>query len=103
MAALALTGCATTGIDWNHQVGEMTFDQAVDYLGAPDHTERLENGKTVAQWISRYDSVSPAQGDSDFRYQSVSESLNRKTRTVPDSVLQLTFGANNVLADWSKK
>lgn len=103
VAVLIAAGCATTGIDWDRQVGEMTFDQAVDYLGAPDHTEKLENGRTVAQWISRYDGASPAANDHDFRYQSVSESLNRKPKTGQESVLQLTFGTNNVLADWSKK
>ena len=102
-AALCICSCETTGIDWDRQVGEMTFDQAVDYLGAPANTEKLDNGKTVAEWISRFDTAPPEKSDNDFRYQSVSESLNRKPRAVEESVLRLTFGTNNILADWSKK
>jgi hypothetical protein len=103
IAALMLAGCATPGVDWDRQVGEMTFDQAVDLMGAPDRSEKLDNGKMVVEWISRYDTGSAAKSDNDFRYQSVGESLNRKSRVVPESCLQLTFGTNNVLADWSKK
>lgn len=101
--ALFLAGCATTGIDWDRQVGEMTFDQAVQLMGTPDQVEKLDNGKLVAAWISRYDSTTPANNDNDFRYHSASESLNRRPRAAQESVLQLTFSTNNVLANWSQK
>lgn len=102
-SSLILAGCATTGVDWDRQIGEMTFDQAVDLMGSPDHVEKLNNEKTVAEWISRYDAMSPANNDNDFRYQSVGDSLNRRSRAAQESILQLTFNTNNILTDWSKK
>lgn len=97
-----LAGCATTQIDWDRQVGEMTFDQAVSFLGPPDRSEKLENGRIVADWVSRYSTAAATSGNTDFRYQSASESLNRQTRPVEESVLRLTFNTNNVLQNWSK-
>jgi hypothetical protein len=97
-----LAGCATTQVDWDRQVGEMTFDQAVDFLGPPDKSEKLDNGRIVAEWISRYGQTAPTSSDNDFRYQSASDSLNRKPRPTEESILRLTFGTNNILADWSK-
>lgn len=97
-----LAGCASTQIDWDRQVGEMTFDQAVNFLGAPDRSEKLENGRIVAEWISRYGPAAPVGGNSDFRYQSASESLNRQRRPVEENILRLTFSTNNVLLNWAK-
>jgi Prokaryotic membrane lipoprotein lipid attachment site len=102
-AALLLAGCASTEIDWNHQVGEINFDQAVSLLGPPDKTEKLDNGKFVAEWVSRFNGAAPTGSDDDFRYQSASANLNQAGKPAEESTLKLTFGTNDVLSAWSRK
>jgi hypothetical protein len=103
VAALLLAGCATTEIDWNHQVGEMTFDQAVTFLGPPDKTEKRDNGQLVAEWISRLSNPAPANLDDDFHYHSASANLNQAGKPAEESTLKLTFGTNGMLSAWSRK
>jgi hypothetical protein len=101
-AALLLAGCATAEMDWSHQVGELTFDQATGYLGAPDRMEKQPDGRLVAEWISRA-APAPADNDDDFHYHAASANLLPPARTAQASTLRLTFGTNNVLASWLKE
>src|ERR1700690_3094488 len=48
-----LIGCKSTPpIDWNSRIGTYTYDQAVTDLGPPDKQAKLDDGKTVAEWIT---------------------------------------------------
>ena len=102
-AALSLAGCATGAINWNEQIGVMTWREAVDELGPPDKSQKLEDGRMVAEWISSHADASPAMFvENDFRYQSASARLSQPARAKETSTLRLTFGTNNLLAAWSK-
>jgi hypothetical protein len=103
VAALGLAGCATMGIDWNRQVGEMTFDQAISLLGAPNSSEKTEDGKIIAEWASPYAPAGPAaETDDNFRYHSAAASQTPPKATLNESCLRLTFDTNAVLTHWSK-
>ena len=54
VAVLVIAGCATGRVDWSARVGSFTFDQAVVELGPPDKQAKLSDGRTVADWVSRY-------------------------------------------------
>ncbi len=103
-AALVVGGCATTKpIDWNSRVGTYTFDQAVTELGPPDKQARLSDGKTVAQWITRREGGASFSVGTGFVGGNTGFGVGQTVGTgYRDRVLTLTFGANNVLAAWSK-
>jgi hypothetical protein len=101
--ALGLFGCASIGIDWNRQVGEMTFDQAISLLGTPDQSEKTDDGKIIAEWTSHYAPEGQAmESDDTFRYHSAAVRESRSKPDIDESCLRLTFGTNAVLIDWSK-
>lgn len=99
--ALVLAGCATGQMSWDTQVGRMTYDQAVGELGQPAQQQKLSDGRTIAEWISRFPAASPGM-DNDFRYRSASFGSDMAGADSAESKLTLTFDTNNVLADWSK-
>jgi hypothetical protein len=100
-------GCKTTPkVDWNSRVGVYTYDQAVTELGPPDKQAKLDDGKTVAEWITHHSGGGLSIGTGFFSGgggsgmgvgvgQSIGSSSSDKT-------LKLTFGTNNVLTAWSK-
>ena len=48
-----IVGCKSPPpVDWNSRVGVYTYDQAVIELGPPDKKAKLDDGKTVAEWIT---------------------------------------------------
>lgn len=100
--ALLLAGCATGRMNWDTQVGALTYAQAVDELGPPAQREKLSDGRTRAEWISRYPAAT-AGLDNDFRYRSASFGPDLPDAEMRESRLRLTFGTNNVLAAWSKE
>lgn len=101
--ALLLAGCASTEIDWNRQVGEMDFDQAVSLLGTPDKTEKLDSGQLVAQWVSHYNNSAPPATDDSFQYHPASPGLGHTGTAPEESTLKLTFGTNGLLSAWGKQ
>ena len=101
-ATLFVIGCATSQFSWNTQVGVMTYNQATEKLGPPDQKTKLSNGRTVAEWISRFP-VAATGIDNDFRYRSASFGSDMAGADTYISKLSLTFDTNNVLTDWSKK
>ncbi len=49
---LSLSGCASKPRpDWNQRIGHFGFDEAVQELGPPSASSRLEDGTTVADWF----------------------------------------------------
>ena len=110
LAAMAIlfvtlfTGCATTQTNWNSRIGTYTYDQAVIDLGPPDKQAKLDDGRTVAEWISRYNNGGNTAIVSGL-YGSPG-GLGFIQTTGPqyyESKLQLIFTPNNILTAWSKK
>lgn len=101
--ALLLAGCATGRINWDSEVGVMTYSQAVHQLGRPNHLKQMPDGKTVAEWISyyRYGAYNPAM-DQTFYNNAASLSTTIQQRQMQRSILSLTFDTNNILTQWSK-
>lgn len=95
-------GCASTQVNWDARVGQLTYDQAVSELGPPARQSRTADGKTVGEWISRYYPASATGLDSDFRYHSAAFDSGPASTDWRESKLRLTFNTNNVLSAWSK-
>jgi hypothetical protein len=102
--ALVITGCTTAHVDWNARVGTYTFDQAVNELGPPDKQTQLTDGRTVADWITRYPggpSVSVGTGFS--AYPGGVTYVQTYPPNYYEDVLRLTFNTNHVLENWKKR
>lgn len=99
--ALILAGCATAQMNWDSKVGQMTYDQAVSELGRPAGEKKLADGRTVAEWISRFPSAATGM-DNDFRYHSASFGSEAAGAGSYESKLSFTFDTNNILTGWSK-
>ncbi len=103
VAAIVFASCATTRVDWNARVGNFTFDQSVTELGPPDKSAKLSDGRTVAEWVTRYNSgpmVSVGTGFS--RYPGSIGVVQTYPANNYESKLRLTFSTNNVLEKWIK-
>src|SRR5580692_3581299 len=103
-----LTGCKSTPpIDWNGRIGTYTYDQAVTDLGPPDKQAKLDDGKTVAEWITHHGGGGGLSFGTGFfsggggsgMGVGVGQSIGSGSS---DKTLKLTFGTNNVLTAWSK-
>jgi len=103
LAAALLAGCASTKpVDWNNRVGHYTYDQAVAELGQPDRQARLSDGKVVSKWFTQ-PQVSPTVNTGMSYYGSTGFAAGQNINSGPNIwYLQLTFGTNGVLSDWSK-
>lgn len=98
-----VSGCNTTPkVDWNSRVDNYTYDQAVIELGPPTKQAKLDDGKTVAEWITHSTSGGLSLGTGFFSGNTgvgVGQSLGSSS----DHSLILTFGPDNKLVSWSKK
>src|SRR5271165_2503450 len=103
-----LTGCKSTPpVDWNSRIGTYNYDQAVTDLGPPDKQAKLDNGKTVAEWITHRSGGSGLSIGTGFFSGGggsgvgvgVGQSIGTSSS---DKVLKLTFGLDHKLAAWSK-
>jgi len=103
-----LAGCKTTpAVDWNSRVGTYTYDQAVTDLGPPDKQAKLDNGRTVAEWITHRSGGSGLSIGTGFfsggggggMGVGVGQSIGTSSG---DKVLKLTFGDDHKLLSWSK-
>lgn len=101
LAAGIFLGCASTSVNWDAQVGQMSYLQAVKELGPPAKETKNDKGETEFVWISRYPVATPAM-DNDFRYHAASFGPDTSPTGWRESKLRLTFNTNNVLSDWSK-
>ena len=98
-----LTGCAAPKpIDWNSRVGSYTYQQAVAEFGQPDRQARLSDGKVVYKWFAQ-PQVSPTVNSGMSYYGSTGFAAGQNLNSGPNiNYLQLTFGTNGVLSNWSK-
>ena len=103
-AALALvTGCVTHRVNWNARLGSFNYDQAVIELGPPDKQAKLSDGRTIAEWVSRYDTGSTVVLGGGFYHSPAGINFVETSPHYYESRLRLTFNTNNILSDWSKK
>ncbi|HTY87396.1 MAG TPA: hypothetical protein VMB80_08020 [Candidatus Acidoferrum sp.] len=103
LATVWMAGCASTPpVDWNSRVGHYTYDQAATDLGQPDRQARLSDGKLVAKWFAE-PQTGPALNTGMSYYGSTGFTSGQNMNPGwSNRYLQLTFGTNGVLADWSK-
>jgi hypothetical protein len=97
-----LTGCATNKINWTSRVGSYTFDQAVVDMGPPDKQAKLSDGKTVAEWVTRYSNGGMVMVGGGFYSRPGSVGFIEATPNYYERKLRLTFTPDNILAAWSK-
>ena len=102
-SALALIpGCKTApAVDWNSRVGSYTYDQALAELGSPNKQTKMDDGKTVDQWITLANS-NPFVGGA---YPGGIDAMGAGqplVQTYKDHVLELTFGPDGKLVSWAK-
>jgi hypothetical protein len=103
LAITLVTGCATTKpVDWDSRVGHYTYTQAISEFGLPNRQTKLSDGKVVSKWFvqppvgPRFNSGMSYYGNTGFGAgQAIGSGLNSQ-------MLQLTFGTNGTLIDWSK-
>jgi hypothetical protein len=103
LAAALFAGCATTkSVDWNSRVGNYTYDQAVTEFGMPDRQSRLSDGKVVSKWFSQPQTNPNLNTGMSFYGSTGFGTGHTPGPSHGTRFLQLTFGTNGVLADWSK-
>jgi hypothetical protein len=108
LVSVFLTGCQSTPpVDWSSRVGTYTYDQAVTDLGPPDKQTKLDDGKTVAEWITHRSGGSGLSLGTGFFSggggSAVGVGVGQSIGSgYPDKVLKLTFGTDHKLVAWSK-
>jgi hypothetical protein len=102
-ALLLLAGCATQRVDWNARIGNYTYDQAVLELGPPDKQARLEDGTTVAEWLTYrgYYRSHGSWGYAPYWYPGAYPPYYYDTYS-PDYFVRLIFGSDGRLRSWKK-
>ena len=103
LAITLVTGCTTTKpVDWNSRVGHYTYNQAISEFGLPNRQTKLSDGKVESKWFvqppvgPRFNSGMSYYGSNGFGAgQTPGSGYN-------DQMLQLTFGTNGTLIEWSK-
>ena len=99
---ILVTGCATHRVDWNSRIGNYTFDQAIVELGPPDKQAKLSDGKTVAEWITRYSHGGSVSIGTGFYSHPTGVGVIQTLPSYYERKLRLTFNPNNVLTTWSR-
>lgn len=102
-----LPGCATARVDWNAQIGNLTYDQAVLELGPPDKSAKVTDGTVVAEWLTRrgrsgsYVSMMGGWPYYGHYYGGPVYAYSTDVSS-PDYFLRLTFGPDGRLSAWKK-
>jgi len=99
-----LAGCATQKIDWASRIGNYTYDQAVLDFGPPDKQAKLQDGTTVAEWLTRR-GYSQAYGAFGYGYPYWYYGPfypGYVASYSPDYYLRLIFGPDSKLKGWKK-
>lgn len=102
---LLFAGCTTNKVDWNSQVGVLTFDQAVIQLGPPDKHAKLTDGTVVAEWETQrgYTQTTYMGGYYGPRgYYGGYYGPMPVTTYHPTYFLRLTFGPDGKLMAWKR-
>ena len=102
--AILAAGCASTPkAGWNERIGAYTFDDAVQELGRPVSSTKLQDGTNVAEWLLKFGSQTPF-GYGTGRYGPGGGGSMGTTFTPPtqSQFLRLTFGTDGKLQSWNK-
>ena len=98
-----LAGCIIRGIDWNSRVGHYTYDQAVGEFGPPDKQARLSDGRTVADWVTRfYNAGGVFVGAGYYGYPGTAGMMETPP-SYSESTMRLVFDTNHVLSAWARR
>lgn len=98
------TGCASKPqADWNQRIGIFTFDEAVQELGPPAASTRLQDGTMVAEWFLKPGSqVSFGFGTGFYGGGGAVGVGQTVTTPTPGHWLRLIFGPDGKLQRWEK-
>jgi hypothetical protein len=90
-------GCVTQKVNWDSRVGVFTFDQVVLEMGPPDRSAKLQDGVTVAEWLTQ-------RGFARGTVQNTSGTWveHYYEPPMPDYYLRLTFGPDGKLRAWKR-
>jgi hypothetical protein len=101
---VAIAGCATTPKpDWDQRIGQYTFDQAVQELGPPFSSIRLQDGTTVAEWFLKAGPQFSFGVGTGFGSGPVGVGVGQGVTTPPKGhYLRLSFGPDGQLQRWEK-
>lgn len=101
---LLLAGCATPEIpNWDHRVGNYTYNQAVQDLGVPQHSTPQKDGSIMAEWITQRGTpgtIGVSQGNTSSTPAFWNSPLPDTFHATADQHLQLTFGSDHKLKSW---
>lgn len=100
LLAVWLPGCTTVPeADWNARLGTYTRDQAIADLGLPSRAQRLSDGSQMLEWVRSRGAQSGLTAQPVTR-----ESIYNDAYRVnaPSRILQLTFGPDDRLVDWTR-
>jgi hypothetical protein len=93
-----LLSCATTPkVDWNSRVGNYMFDQVVLELGPPDKSAKLNDGTTVAEWLTHR-----GYSRGSIHYLTGLWIQQYQEPPAPEYYLRLTFGPEGKLQAWKR-
>ena len=111
LAALILVGCATR-TNWQEREGVYTYNQAVVDYGQPLSETKLNDGSTVAVWMTNRGQTTvsggpyngPYYGGSPYRggYYNGGAGPGYATTYSPARFLRLEFGPDNKLKAWKE-
>ena len=108
---LVLLGChsATSPlVDWNSRIGNYTYDLALQDLGMPVRSTKLDDGSVIAEWrIAKSKMGSTDMSDADASGGYVIPALwdnpvPLASSPRPNKYLRLTFGPDQKLTGWRK-
>jgi hypothetical protein len=88
-------------VDWDSRVGSYTYDQAVQELGPPLLSTKLNAGGTVADWPLGHHSSSVGFGVGGGGYGG-GVGVGMGQTIGHDDYLRLTFDQNGTLKAWSR-
>ncbi len=99
-----IAGCASAPKpDWDQRVGHYSFDQAVQELGPPFSSIRLQDGSTVAEWFLKAGPQFSFGVGTGFGSGPVAVGVGQGVTTPPKGhYLRLTFGPDGQLQRWEK-
>ncbi|HWH68140.1 MAG TPA: hypothetical protein VNT26_02035 [Candidatus Sulfotelmatobacter sp.] len=101
---VVVSGCASKPRpDWNQRIGHYTFDQAVQELGPPFSSVRLQDGSTVAEWFLKAGPQFSLGVGAGFGVGPVGVGVGPAVTTPPKGhYLRLNFGPEGQLRHWEK-
>ena len=101
---ICISGCASTPKpDWDQRIGHYTFDQAVQEMGPPFSSIRLQDGTTVAEWFLKAGPQFSFGVGTGFGGSHGAVGVGQGITTPPKGhYLRLTFGPDGQLQRWEK-